>query len=162
MSSMSSVNEQSPHQLSIKLKMLDDGIAPPQYALPGDAGADLSTTVEVILEPGQRQLVPTGIAVAIPTGYAGFIHPRSGLAVRAGLSVVNAPGTIDAGYRGEIKVPLINLDPSETIHLQRGERIAQLVIQPVYQATFTVVEELPESKRQDAGFGSTGGFVANR
>lgn len=107
-------------------------------------------------------LVPTGIAIAIPTGYAGFIHPRSGLAVRAGLSVVNAPGTIDAGYRGEIKVPLINLDPNETIHLQRGERIAQLVIQPVYQATFTVVDELPDSARRDAGFGSTGGFVSGR
>lgn len=142
--------------------MLDDGIAPPQYALPGDAGADLSTTVEVTLEPGQRELVPTGVAMAIPSGFAGFIHPRSGLAVRAGLSVVNAPGTIDAGYRGEIKVPLINLDPSETIHLKRGERIAQLVIQPVYQATFSLVEELPDSLRQDAGFGSTGGFVAGR
>lgn len=142
--------------------MLDDEIAPPQYALDGDAGADLSTTQDVTLAPGQRALVATGIAVAIPIGYAGFIHPRSGLAVRAGLSVVNAPGTIDAGYRGEIKVPLINLDPSETIHLQRGERIAQLVIQPVYQATFEVVEELPDSVRRDAGFGSTGGFVAGR
>ena len=142
--------------------MLDDDIVPPQYALPGDAGADLSTTVDVTLEPGQRVLVPTGVALAIPSGFAGFIHPRSGLAVRAGLSVVNAPGTIDAGYRGEIKVPLINLDPSETIHLKRGERIAQLVIQPVYQATFTRVDELPESLRQDAGFGSTGGFVAGR
>lgn len=159
---ISSEPEESPHQLSIQLKILDDGITPPKYALPGDAGADLVTTEDVTLAPGQRQLVSTGIAVAIPVGYAGFIHPRSGLAVRAGLSVVNAPGTIDAGYRGEIKVPLINLDPSEAIQLQRGERIAQLVIQPVYQATFAVVEDLPDSVRKDAGFGSTGGFVAGR
>ena len=153
---------ESPHQLRIELKVLDDAVAPPQYALPGDAGADLSTTKDVELKPGQRELVPIGIAMAIPTGYAGFIHPRSGLAVRAGLSVVNAPGTIDAGYRGEIKVPLINLDPTETIYLQRGERIAQLVIQSVYQATFTVVDGLPDSARRDAGFGSTGGFVSGR
>ena len=152
----------SPHELSVELKILDDGITPPQYALPGDAGADLVSTEDVRLAPGQQQLVPTGIAVAIPVGYAGFIHPRSGLAVRTGLSIVNAPGTIDAGYRGEIKVPLINLDPEKTIELERGERVAQLVIQPVYHATFTVVDELPESQRQDAGFGSTGGFVADR
>lgn len=149
----------SPHQLRIELKMLDEGVAAPRYALPGDAGADLSTTVDVSLAPGERQLVATGVAMAIPEGFAGFLHPRSGLAVRAGLSVVNAPGTIDAGYRGEIKVPLINLDPSETIHLARGERIAQLVLQPVYQAEFTVVDELPDSVRMDSGFGSTGGFV---
>ena len=149
----------SPHQLRIELKMLDESIAAPRYALPGDAGADLSTTVDVSLAPGERQLVPTGVAMAIPEGFAGFIHPRSGLAVRAGLSVVNAPGTIDAGYRGEIKVPLINLDPSQTIHLARGERIAQLVLQPVYQAEFTAVDELPDSVRMDSGFGSTGGFV---
>lgn len=150
------------HQLDIELQLLDDGIAPPRYALPGDAGADLSTTIDVSLAPGERQLVPTGVALAIPEGFAGFIHPRSGLAVRAGLSVVNAPGTIDAGYRGEIKVPLINLDATETIQLQRGERIAQLVLQPVYQAAFTVVEELPNSARKDSGFGSTGGFVTQR
>src|SRR5699024_8686829 len=130
------------------------------YALPGDAGADLSTTIDVTLAPGQRLLVPTGVAMAIPEGFAGFIHPRSGLAVRAGLSIVNAPGAIDAGYRGEIKVPLVNLDPAETIQLQRGERIAQLVLRPVYQAEFTVVGELPDSVRKAAGFGSTGGFAA--
>src|SRR5699024_11338355 len=101
---MSSEFDNSPHQLSIELKILDEGIEPPQYALPGDAGADLVTTIDVQLTPGQRQLVPTGIAIAIPAGFAGFIHPRSGLAVRAGLSIVNAPGTIDAGYRGEIQV----------------------------------------------------------
>lgn len=162
MPATSSGHQPSPQRLNIELKMLDDGIAPPKYALPGDAGADLSTTVDVTLAPGQRQLVPTGVALAIPEGYAGFVHPRSGLAVRVGLSVVNAPGTIDAGYRGEIKVPLINLDPHETISLQRGERIAQLVIQQVSQAVFTLVDELPESVRQDAGFGSTGGFVAGR
>ncbi len=153
-----SAHDRSPHQLHVELKLLDDGIAPPTYALPGDAGADLVTTIDVTLAPGQRQLVPTGVALAIPNGYAGFVHPRSGLATRAGLSIVNAPGTIDAGYRGEIKVALINLDPNETIELQRGERIAQLVIQPVYQAAFSIVEELPESIRQEAGFGSTGGF----
>src|SRR5699024_12544861 len=117
-------------------------------------------TIDVSLAPGERQLVPTGIAMAIPEGFAGFIHPRSGLAVRTGLSVVNAPGTIDAGYRGEFKVTLINLDPSETIHLARGERITQLVLQPVYQDRNSVVDELPDSVRKDAGFGSTGGFVA--
>lgn len=162
MSATPSENGQSPHQLAIELKLLDDGIAAPQYALPGDAGADLSTTIDVTLAPGQRLLVPTGVAMAIPEGFAGFIHPRSGLAVRAGLSIVNAPGTIDAGYRGEIKVPLVNLDSAETIQLQRGERIAQLVLQPVYQAEFTVVEELPDSVRKAAGFGSTGGFAAGR
>ncbi|GAA4110152.1 dUTP diphosphatase [Enteractinococcus coprophilus] len=154
----SSDRDRSPHQLTVELKLLDDMIAPPAYALPGDAGADLVTTIDVTLAPGQRQLVPTGVAVAIPHGFAGFVHPRSGLATRAGLSIVNAPGTIDAGYRGEIKVALINLDSKETIQLQRGERIAQLVIQPVYQAEFSIVEELPESIRQDAGFGSTGSF----
>lgn len=157
-----SEHDQPTRQLNIQLKILDSGIAPPKYALPGDAGADLATTIDVTLEPGQRLLVPTGVAMAIPNGFAGFVHPRSGLAARAGLSIVNAPGTVDAGYRGEIKVALINLDPHETIQLQRGERIAQLVIQPVYQAEFTTVDELPESTRQGAGFGSTGGFVAGR
>lgn len=162
MAATPSESGQKRHYLNVALKVLDDGIAAPQYALPGDAGADLTTTVDVTLAPGQRELVPTGIAVAIPEGYAGFIHPRSGLAVRTGLSIVNAPGTIDAGYRGEIQVPLINLDPTDTIQLHRGERIAQLILQPVHQAEFTVVEELPDSVRQDAGFGSTGGFVAGQ
>lgn len=150
--------KRSPHELQIEVKLLDEGLTVPGYALPGDAGADLCTTIEVSLGPGERQLVPTGIAMAIPEGFAGFIHPRSGLAVRSGLSIVNAPGTIDAGYRGEIKVPLINLDRSETIYLQRGERIAQLVLQPVFQAAFTAVEQLSDSVRKDSGFGSTGGF----
>src|SRR5699024_5330527 len=150
---------QGQHQLNVQLKVLDDDIAVPHYALPGDAGADLSTTIDVVLGAGERLLVPTGVAIAIPQGFAGFIHPRSGLAVRSGLSVVNAPGTIDAGYRGEIKVPLINHDPTETIHLQRGELIAQLMIQTIFQADFTVVNDLTESVRKDAGFGSTGGFL---
>ena len=162
MSDGQSTDEQSPHQLTIELTMLDAELNAPEYALPGDAGADLVTTIDVTLHPGQRQLVPTGVAMAIPNGFAGFVHPRSGLAVRAGLSVVNAPGTIDAGYRGEIKVPLINLDPTETIQLRRGERIAQLVIQPVYQANFVDVDELPKTARNDGGFGSTGGFSARQ
>lgn len=162
MSDGQSTDEQSPHQLTIEVTMLDAELNAPEYALPGDAGADLVTTIDVTLHPGQRQLVPTGVAMAIPNGFAGFVHPRSGLAVRAGLSVVNAPGTIDAGYRGEIKVPLINLDPTETIQLRRGERIAQLVIQPVYQANFVDVDELPKTSRNDGGFGSTGGFSARQ
>lgn len=138
--------------------MLDDGIEPPGYALPGDAGADLRTTVDLVLEPGARALVPTGVALALPEGFVGLVHPRSGLAVRHGLSLVNAPGTIDAGYRGEIKVPLLNTDRNESVHLKRGDRIAQLVIQRVAQADFVVVDALPDSDRGAAGFGSTGGF----
>ncbi|MFC7402206.1 dUTP diphosphatase [Citricoccus sp. GCM10030269] len=138
--------------------MLDDGIEPPSYALSGDAGADLRTTQDVVLEPGERALVPTGVAMALPEGFVGLVHPRSGLAVRHGLSLVNAPGTIDAGYRGEIKVPLLNTDRTTPIHLKRGDRVAQLVIQRVAQAEFLPVDELPTSGRGDAGFGSTGGF----
>ena len=135
------------------------GAAPPAYALPGDAGADLTTTEDVELAPHQRVLVGTGVAVAIPEGYAGFVHPRSGLAHRWGLGMVNAPGTIDAGYRGEIKVNLVNTDPETTIRLRRGDRIAQLVVQPVVRAVFTPVAELPDSPRGAGGHGSTGGFV---
>lgn len=138
--------------------MLDDGIEPPSYALPGDAGADLRTTEDVVLEPGARTLVPTGVALALPEGFVALVHPRSGLAVRHGLSLVNAPGTVDAGYRGEIKVPLLNTDLRESVHLRRGDRIAQLVIQRVAQAEFVRVAELPASDRGAAGFGSTGGF----
>ncbi|MCA0146865.1 dUTP diphosphatase [Blastococcus sp. LR1] len=131
--------------------------AVPQYAMPGDAGADLTAAEDVELAPFERRLVGTGIAVAIPDGYAGFVHPRSGLAHRLGLSVVNAPGTIDAGYRGEIKVNLINLDPRATLRLSRGDRIAQLVVQPVARARFVPVAELPVSERGEGGHGSTGG-----
>jgi dUTP pyrophosphatase len=134
--------------------------AVPRYALPGDAGADLFLAEDVELAPFQRALVGTGIAVAIPEGYAGFVHPRSGLAHRLGLSLVNAPGTIDAGYRGEIKVNVINLDPAASLTLRRGDRIAQLVVQPVVRARFVQVEELPASERGDAGHGSTGGHEA--
>jgi dUTP pyrophosphatase len=129
----------------------------PRYALAGDAGADLTAAEDVELAPFQRALVGTGVAVAIPEGYAGFVHPRSGLAHRLGLSMVNAPGTIDAGYRGEIKVNLINLDPTTPIALRRGDRIAQLVVQPVVRARFVPVEELPGSERGAGGHGSTGG-----
>src|SRR4051794_4991625 len=130
----------------------------PSYAHPGDAGADLVAAVDVELAPGQRAVVPTGVAIALPEGYAGFVHPRSGLAARAGLGLVNAPGTIDAGYRGEIKVILVNHDREVPIRLQRGDRIAQLVVQRVEQAAFTEVETLPESVRAEGGFGSTGGY----
>lgn len=133
----------------------------PSYALPGDAGADLSLAEDVELAPFQRALVGTGVAVAIPEGYAGFVHPRSGLAHRLGLSVVNAPGTIDAGYRGEIKVNLINLDPATPLSLRRGDRIAQLVVQPVVRARFVPVQELPGSDRGEGGHGSTGGHGAS-
>jgi dUTP pyrophosphatase len=134
--------------------------AVPAYALPGDAGADLCLAEDVELAPHQRALVGTGVAVAIPEGFAGFVHPRSGLAHRLGLSLVNAPGTIDAGYRGEIKVNLVNLDPSSTIRLHRGDRIAQLVVQPVVRARFVPVGELPVSERGSGGHGSTGGAAA--
>ncbi|MDQ1730071.1 MAG: dUTP pyrophosphatase [Pseudonocardiales bacterium] len=115
------------------------------------------TTVDLTLRPGERALVPTGIAVALPDGYAGFVHPRSGLAIRAGLGLVNAPGTIDAGYRGEIKVILINHDPVDPIVLHRGDRVAQLVIKRVESAAFVEVDELPDSVRGSGGHGSTGG-----
>ena len=137
---------------------LDPDLPLPAYAHPGDAGADLVTAVDVTLLPGERALVPTGIAMAVPEGYVALVHPRSGLAARHGLSIVNTPGTIDAGYRGEVKVLLVNLDPSEPIELRRGDRVAQLVIQRVEQAAFTEVEVLPESVRGGGGYGSTGGF----
>ena len=137
---------------------LDPDLPLPAYAHPGDAGADLVTAVDVTLQPGERALVPTGIAMAVPEGYVALVHPRSGLAARHGLSIVNTPGTIDAGYRGEVKVLLVNLDPAEPIELRRGDRVAQLVLQRVEQAAFTEVEVLPESVRGDGGYGSTGGF----
>ena len=138
-----------------------DGATVPQKQTAGSAGVDLRAREGGTLAPGERALVPTGAALAIPEGHAGFVHPRSGLAVRHGLSVVNAPGTIDAGYRGEIKVPLINLDPTEPIVLRRGDRIAQLVLQPVVRARFEPVDALPDSERGAGGFGSTGGFTAD-
>jgi dUTP pyrophosphatase len=143
--------------LDVPVRLLSPDDVPPGYALPGDAGADLAVAEDVELAPFQRALVGTGVAVAIPEGYAGFVHPRSGLAHRLGLSMVNAPGTIDAGYRGEIKVNLINLDPSTPLTLRRGDRVAQLVVQPVVRARFLPVDELPASERGSGGHGSTGG-----
>jgi dUTP pyrophosphatase len=142
-------------ELDVPVRLVSPEGAPPRYALPGDAGADLTLTEDVELAPFQRALVGTGVAVAIPDGYAGFVHPRSGLAHRSGLSLVNAPGTIDAGYRGEIKVNLINLDPTTPLILRRGDRIAQLVVQPVVRARFVPVDELPGSERGAGGHGST-------
>lgn len=140
----------------------DRGLALPAYAQPSDAGADLVTAQDVVLGPGERTVVGTGLSIALPAGYAAFVHPRSGLAARHGLSVVNAPGTVDAGYRGEIKVILINTDRSATISLRRGDRIAQLVVQRVEHAMFREVDELPASVRGAGGFGSTGGFGPDR
>ncbi|MFN8195113.1 MAG: dUTP diphosphatase [Nocardioidaceae bacterium] len=144
--------------VEVQLQRLDPDLPPPSYAHPGDAGADLVTAVDVTLEPGERVLVPTGIALALPPGYVALIHPRSGLAAKHGLSIVNTPGTVDAGYRGEIKVLLVNLDPREPVVLHRGDRIAQLVLQRVEHARFVDVEELPDSPRGAGGYGSTGGF----
>ncbi|WP_116041035.1 dUTP diphosphatase [Amycolatopsis palatopharyngis] len=145
--------------VQVLLSRTDPGVPLPSYARQGDAGADLVTTTDVVLEPGARSLVGTGIAIALPPGYAGFVHPRSGLAARAGLSVVNTPGTIDSGYRGEIRVCLINHDPHEPIVLSRGDRIAQLVIQRVEHAEFVEVDELDKSERGAGGYGSTGGHA---
>ncbi|WP_346922717.1 dUTP diphosphatase [Glutamicibacter creatinolyticus] len=147
--------------LQIAIKLLDDGLPTPGYAHHGDAGADLCAREAVQLAPGQRALIPTGIALAIPHGYVGLVHPRSGLAAKHGITVLNAPGTVDAGYRGEIMVTLLNTDPHATFEVQRGDRIAQLVIQKVEQAQFTVVDSLDETVRGAAGFGSTGGFSSN-
>jgi dUTP pyrophosphatase len=149
-------------ELLVRVRRVHDDAVLPSYAHPGDAGADLPTTVDVRLEPGERALVPTGISIALPEGYVGLVHPRSGLAARCGLSIVNTPGTVDAGYRGELKVMLINLDPREPIVLDRGDRIAQLVVQRVERAAFVEVDELPGSVRGDGGHGSTGGFAAAR
>lgn len=146
--------------LEVLVSRLDPDLPLPAYAHPGDAGADLLTTVDLTLAPGERALVPTGIAVALPAGYVALVHPRSGLAAKHGLSIVNSPGTVDAGYRGEIKVMLINHDLREPIELRRGDRIAQLVIQRVERARFTEVGELPVSVRGSGGYGSTGGFGA--
>ncbi|MDX6327382.1 MAG: dUTP pyrophosphatase [Nocardioidaceae bacterium] len=146
--------------VEIGVRRLDPSAPVPTYAHPGDAGADLTTTVDVRLEPGERALVPTGISIALPHGYVALVHPRSGLAARCGLSIVNSPGTVDAGYRGEIKVALVNLDPREPVVLQRGDRIAQLVVQRVEEARFVEVDALPGSVRGEGGYGSTGGFSA--
>ncbi|YCH19502.1 dUTP diphosphatase [Arthrobacter sp. D1-29] len=145
--------------LQVQLKMLDAWLEAPSYAHPGDAGADLRAREDVVLQPGDRKLVPTGVAIALPEGYVALIHPRSGLATKHGLTIVNAPGTVDAGYRGEISVTLLNTDRHQAIELRRGDRIAQMVIQRVEYAQFIPVNELSGSVRGAGGFGSTGGFT---
>jgi dUTP pyrophosphatase len=142
--------------LDIAVVRLDPDLPLPTYAHPGDAGADLHTTVDVTLGPGERAMVPTGLSIALPDGYVALVHPRSGLAARHGISIVNSPGTVDAGYRGEIKVLLINHDPTESVTLARGDRIAQLVIQKFERARFVEVGVLPDSVRGAGGYGSTG------
>jgi dUTP pyrophosphatase len=144
--------------VEVLLLRLDPDLPVPGYAHPGDAGADLLTAVDVTLAPGERVTVPTGVAIALPAGYAAFVHPRSGLAARHGLTIVNAPGTVDAGYRGEISVTLLNTDAVAAVALRRGDRIAQLVVQRVERARLVEVTRLPGSQRGSAGFGSTGGF----
>lgn len=143
--------------VQVLLTRLDPEVPLPGYARPDDAGADLVTTTDLVLAPGERAVVGTGVAIALPPGYAAFVHPRSGLAARAGLSVLNAPGTVDAGYRGEIRVCLVNHDLAEPVALRRMDRVAQLVVQRVERAAFREVEALPESVRGAGGYGSTGG-----
>lgn len=142
--------------LRVLVRRLDAGLPLPAYARGGDAGLDLFAATGVTLAPGERSRIPTGVAVAIPEGYAGFVQPRSGAAARQGLGLVNSPGLIDSGYRGEIAVVAINLDPAQPIVIGRGDKVAQLVIQPVVVAALEEVDELPASERGAAGFGSTG------
>ncbi|GAA4624800.1 dUTP pyrophosphatase [Cellulomonas oligotrophica] len=146
--------------VEVQLHLLDPDLPPPAYAHPGDAGADLRTRTDVVIAPQARVTVPTGVSIALPEGYAAFVHPRSGLAARHGLTVVNAPGTVDAGYRGEIAVTLLNTDTEHPIELARGDRIAQLVVQRVEHAVFVEVDALPGSVRGAGGFGSSGGWAA--
>lgn len=150
-----------PDRVEILIKRLDPGLPLPARAHPGDAGTDLFAAQDVELAPGQRAIVPTGVAIALPDGYAAFVHPRSGLAARHGVTLVNAPGTVDAGYRGEIRVTLLNTDTERPVRLQRGDRIAQLVVQRVAYPVFHEVETLPGSARGEDGFGSTGGHAAS-
>ena len=142
--------------VNVHIKLLDPELPAPAYAKPGDAGADLRSRIDFELEPGERALVPTGVAIALPEGYVGLVHPRSGLATKNGITIVNAPGTVDSGYRGELMVTLLNTDKTKSFHVQRGDRIAQLVIQKYEHATFTVVDELDQTERGSSGFGSSG------
>jgi dUTP pyrophosphatase len=144
------------NSVDVLITRLDPGVPLPHYAKGGDAGADIVTRIDITLAPGERVLAPTGIAIALPDGYAAFVHPRSGLAIKHGVTMVNAPGTVDAGFRGELQCILINHDPKESITFKRGDRIAQLVIQKVERANFVEVSELPGSGRGAGGFGSTG------
>jgi dUTP pyrophosphatase len=143
----------------VPVRRLDPDLPLPAYAHPGDAGADLVAAEAVELAPGERALVRTGVAVALPEGFVGLVHPRSGLAARLGVTVLNAPGTVDAGYRGEILVNLINHDPRATVKISRGDRIAQLLVQRVERARFQAVDELPDTSRGAGGHGSTGGHA---
>jgi dUTP diphosphatase len=147
-------------RVAVAVVQLDPGVPVPAYAHDGDAGADLVAAEQVVLGPGERALVRTGIAIAVPVGYVGLVHPRSGLAHRLGVTVLNAPGTVDAGYRGELLVNLVNHDPQAAVTIRRGDRIAQLVVQPVVRADFVPVDALPESARGEGGHGSTGGHDA--
>jgi dUTP pyrophosphatase len=140
----------------ILIKRLDPTVPIPSYAKAGDAGADLATRIDFTINPGERMLVPTGISIALPNGYVALVHPRSGLAIKHGISMVNTPGTVDAGYRGELQVILINHDLTQPVSFKKGDRIAQLVIQKVERADFVEVSDLPGSDRAAGGFGSTG------
>ncbi|CAN5364932.1 dUTP diphosphatase [soil metagenome] len=131
-------------------------LAVPEYAHPGDAGADLTSAEHVVLQPGARATVPTGVSIALPDGYVAFVVPRSGLAARHGITIVNSPGTVDAGYRGEIRITMLNTDAEHPFTIEAGDRIAQLIVMPVSRATFVPVEKLPGSHRGESGFGSTG------
>lgn len=142
--------------VEVLITRLDPSVPMPTYSKPGDAGADITTRIDVVLKPGERALVPTGISIALPDGYVALVHPRSGLAIKHGITMVNAPGTVDAGYRGELSCILINHDPTEPVTFKKGDRIAQLVIQKVERAVFTEVAHLPGSDRGTGGFGSTG------
>ncbi len=146
----------------VLIKRLDPDLPLPARAHPGDAGLDLFAAAGVTLRPGERAVVPTGVAIALPDGYAAFVHPRSGLGARHGVTIVNAPGTVDAGYRGEIRVTLLNTDARHAVSFRRGDRIAQLVIQQVASPVLYEVESLPGSARGDGGFGSTGGHAAGQ
>jgi dUTP pyrophosphatase len=154
------VSPVSPDPVNVLIRRVDPDVPLPTYAHPGDAGADLRTTEGRELKPGERAVLPTGVSIALPEGYAAFVHPRSGLAARCGVALVNAPGTVDAGYRGEIKVIVVNLDPHESVRFERFDRIAQLVVQQVERVRFQEVAELPDSARAEGGFGSTGGHAA--
>ena len=142
--------------LKVLITRLDESVPVPRYAKPGDAGADICTRIDLTIEPGERVLAPTGLSIALPDGYAAFVHPRSGLAIKHGVSMVNTPGTVDAGYRGELQIILINHDLREPISFKKGDRIAKLVIQKVERAEFIEVETLPGTDRGSGGFGSTG------
>ena len=142
--------------LQVLITRLDETIPLPTYAKGGDAGADIVSRIDITLKPGERALVPTGISIALPDGYAAFVHPRSGLAIKHGVTMVNAPGTVDAGFRGELQCVMINHDRLESTTFKKGDRIAQLVIQKVERAEFVEVKELPGSGRGTGGFGSTG------